>query len=649
MTDLGARLRDQFLALARAPYDPHGLRGDALEEARRRLSVEIDGFDVPPLTRVQGLSFSPYPTARFRQLRFVAVEHIDERSRGSFIRPSPALPELAAVFVDPEELGYHNFENIVGLDRMFAGPATARLRVTKVHRYRSGVMTARLEVAPALAERLAQLDGLGLYVPPRDVSRGGRRFIFHCAALADALTTALRAGLSDTALHGFAHVNPVFRCNRFEPGDAPFAAHLDAPYHHRARGHVSKYTLLLYLTAGRGDAPLAFAAGLTLQRIEALTAVVFPQSLAHEGRPYDDGPKVFLRTELIFEDPSITYDSAVGALFSRACYLDGESVFAPELATHAVRAYHRAAAAHWRGPTGEVDGPYVHKRFRGAHFVTDGYDYWFHRGSLDPVECAGLALLDLLNAHVGGEPFRKLCVAATHDGRGDGRAWIADLLRAQARPPEPVFARLNKPALFPEPEEAQSGMGFPSSPEFADTFPSDWDATRHPRVLEVYTRARQWAMQRIVPAPILLLGKELFIDPDRFVVAGDKIHVLSSESPEPLHFAGAVFFSPEDFVDVDMKFGALHPVVPPMSFRVEGDIVHLCCDLFRNGWMVSHRSEVVPVPRILVGTDVEPDRALWLSSASLDLAGLRATTDPREIPSASARRGKGGKPPRRGG
>jgi hypothetical protein len=624
MSDAGLRLRDLFFAVLRAPYDPHGLRGAALEAAKRELLDGAEALDVAPCARVQGLALSWFPTRRYKLLRFVEAERIEAGARASFARPCAGLPELAAAFVDPAELGYHDFENIVGLDRLFGELTAAHARLRKLRRIGAGVHRGRLEVSPELAQRLAQLDGLGLYAPPRDVSRGGSRFLFHSAALAAALDRALLEALPPALRRGFAHVNPVFRCNRFEPGDAPFAAHLDAPYHHAARRHVSKVTLLLYLTPGRGEAPLRFEGGAALTEIEAYTVVLFDQSLAHEGRPYDDGPKVFLRTELVYEEPALVQEPRVGSLFSRACYLDCESVFAPALAEEACRAYSRAAAAHWRGPEGrEVDGPYVHKRFRGASFVTDGYDYWFHRGAFEPIDCAALALLDLLNAHVDGAPFRKLCSATVHPGRGDGRAWIAALLREQAPPPEPVFAALDPAALFPTPEEPLEGMGFPSSPDFGDPFPDDWDATRSPRVLEVYVRARQWAMRRVHGAPITMVGKELFLDPSRFVVVGDAIHVLSGEALGPVHFAGAVFFDPEDFVDVDVKLGALQPIVPPMWFREDGDILHLCCDLFRNGWMVSHRSEVVPVPRVLVGTEVEPDVAPWCRAAAISAEKLR--------------------------
>ncbi|MCY1060115.1 hypothetical protein [Nannocystis sp. SCPEA4] len=623
MTTFGARIRDQFFALW---HDSSGPQGHEREAARQRLLAEVDALAADPTTRLQGLSLSFFPTARFKQLRFVEAAQLDDRVRGLFARPCAALPELAAVFVAPEEFSYHCFENIIGLDRLFAGLDAAPIRFSEVRALAPEVTRARFEVSARLGARLAQLDTLGLFVPPRDPSRGGQRFIFHCAELAEALAAALREALPGPLLRGFVHVNPVFRCNRFETGDAAFAAHVDSPYYHRARHHVSKYTLLLYLTPGRGEAPLAFAGGPVIREIEANTAFVFAQGLAHEGRPYVDGRKLFLRTELVFEDPQIEHAPGVAELFARACYLDGESVFSPELADLARQAYDRAAAAHWRGPPERVaDERYLHKQFRGVHFVTNGYDYWFQRGTLARAECAALALLDLLNVSLGGKPFRELC-ATVHARQGDDRAWIAALLREQEPPPEPVFAGLNKPALFPEPEERLSSMDFPSSPEFSDPFPEDWDATRSPRVLEVYRRARRWAMRRIFAAPIVMLGKELFLDPDRFVVEGDKIHVLSRESLGPLHFAGAVFFEPADFVGVDVTLDALQPLVPPMSFHETEDTLHLCCDLFRNSWMVSQSRDKVPVPRVLNGTDVDTESAPWLHAAALDLARLRAET-----------------------
>lgn len=626
MTEVGARLRDGFFALWRDPDGPRAPGGEARAAARERLLAEVEATDAAPTTRLHGLSLSYFPSARFKQLRFVEAALLDDAVRPRFARPCAALPELAAAFVDPRELSYRSFENIVGLDRLFRdlGPGAARL--TRTQHIAPGVTTTRLELSPTLGGRLALLDTLDLYVRPSGAARGGERYIFHSAELAATLTAALRETLPRRMLRGFVHVNPVFRCNRFEPGDAPFASHVDSPYYHRARHHVSKYTLLLYLTGGRGES-LRFAGGPALRDIAADTAVVFAQGLVHEGRPYTDARKVFLRTELIFEDPQVEHAPGVAEVFARACYLGGESVFTAELARHADDAYNRAAAAHWRGPPGPAASePYLYKQFRGAHFVTNGYDYWFHRGSLGRIECAALALLDLLNAHIAGAPFRGLCTTTVHHRGPDDRAWISALLREQAAAPEPVFARLDKQALVPEPEEVDREMGFPSSPDFDHTFPDDWDATRSARVIAVYAAARRWALRKLLAAPITMLGKELFLDPDRFIVVGDKIHVLSSESLGPVHFAGAVWFDPEDFVGVDATPGALQPLAPPMWFREDGELLHLCCDLFRNSWMVGQRSETVPVPRVLGGTDLDPDTAPWLRAAGLSIDQLHSET-----------------------
>lgn len=609
---VGEALRDEFFAAADEP-------------ARAALLAAVAAVDAPSTTALRGLPVSHFPTARCKQLRFVDAARLDAAVRPLFARPLPALPELAAVFVDPEALAYHDFENIVGLDHLFAGLADGA-RLGERAGLDGGVTRLLLKPSPALAEALARLDGLGLYAPPFAVTRGGRRFIFHAAGLAEALTAGLRRALPAAQLRGFVHVNPVFRCNRFDPGDAPFATHVDAPYYDRSRQHVSRRTLLLYLTPGRGDEPvLRFEGGPEVRAIAPLQAFVFDQRLAHAGRPYDDGPKVFLRSELVFSDRDLRHAPEVGELFARACYLGRESVFAPELAAHAERAHDRAAAAHWGGPRdAPAERPWIHREFRGAHFVTDGHAYWFRRDAQTLVECAALALLDLLGAQVDGQPFARLCRSRALT-RGDGPGWIAAYLRELPAAPEPALARLDKQALFPPPEPPESGMGMPGSPDFdADPFPDDWDATRQPRVLEALDQARRWARQRIFAAPILMLGKEVFLDPARFVVEADRIHVLSRERLGPVHFAGARFFGPEDFVGVDVTLDTLQPLVPPMFFREGDETVELRCDLFRNTWMVDVLRERVPVPRVVDRPEAEPDDAAWLRAAGLTRDRLRA-------------------------
>jgi hypothetical protein len=201
-----------------------------------------------------------------------------------------------ATFVDPLELSYRTFENIVPLDRRHGSLPALALRSQSA--LGEQVYTFSLDAPADALESLHELDTLGLYVPPLFAGyRGGKRFLFHSARLAEVLGQALREALPEEMLRGFSHVNPVFRCNRFEPGDEPFHAHLDNPCSDPSREHVSRYTLLLCLTGGTG-APALRIADLALQTLAPLTVVLFHQCLEHEGAPYLEGDKIFLRTEL---------------------------------------------------------------------------------------------------------------------------------------------------------------------------------------------------------------------------------------------------------------------------------------------------------------------------------------------------------------
>ncbi|MEU7457322.1 hypothetical protein [Streptosporangium roseum] len=115
--------------------------------------------------------------------------------------------------------------------------------------------------------------------------------------------------------------------------------------------------------------------------------------------------------------------------FSKACYLTGESVFAPEPARHADAYYNQVAAAHWDGwGEGPARETFVHKEFRGVHFVTNGYDFRFPRtDALQPAECAAITLLDYFNCKLGDTAFRALCRTEVIEAEDAG--WIPEFLR----------------------------------------------------------------------------------------------------------------------------------------------------------------------------------------------------------------------------
>jgi hypothetical protein len=163
---------------------------------------------------------------------------------------------------------------------------------------------------------------------------------------------------------------------------------------------------------------------------------------------------------------------------------------------------------------------------------------------------------------------------------------------------------LDKAALFPEPEEPD-GKCCPF--HCWGTF----DATRNGEIVDLYARAQSFAKAHILPAPILMLGQDVALDPEKFVIEGNRIHVLGKESLAPVNFAACwnAGGSPENYIDVAAQVGVLHLLVPPILFAETPDCYHLQFDFFRNSWMVKHRQAVVPVPMIrrLEEQEVDPE------------------------------------------
>jgi hypothetical protein len=568
--ELGCALRDRFFELSVIHDDPV-------------FRAIVDGIDDEPIVRDEGLGLSFHPTARHKQVRFVELEKLPAWIRSLFA--SPEAPHLAAVFVDPTELSFHTFENIVPLDRVL-GPMELALHDRRPLGEGSS-FTVQADDATRAA--LARLDELGLYVSPLNASsRGGVRFIFHSAALGDALTRAVKQAMPE--LDRFSHVNPVFRCNRFEPGDGKFSRHVDAPYFDRSRGHLSEFTLLLYLTGGTGSPALALGDA-AIDEIAPWTCIVFPQAMPHEGCAYNDGRKVFLRSELVFEEYNIDDAPVIGKLFAKACYLTSESVFAPELARHADALYDRVATAHWQGlvaPATEPE-PLFHKEFRGQHWITNGYDFWFPRNAISLEECALLAIFDYLNCTIGTAGFRSLCQssAVTLDA-------IDGLLAPHDRRPNaPLTEPLDHETLFPEPESTIRGNW--CCPDHTPEF----DPTRFVHIVEHYRDAQWSAQSELAGGPIYLLGQELFLDRTQFVVEGGKIHVLSTIAAQ-MHFAACRYVSNnlERYIGEATRVTKLEPLLPPILFTQGGRHHHLMLDLFRNSWVKSCERRVIPIPRI---------------------------------------------------
>jgi hypothetical protein len=264
-------------------------------------------------------------------------------------------------------------------------------------------------------------------------------------------------------------------------------------------------------------------------------------------------------------------------------------------------------------------------------FVANGYDFWFaKRDDRTLAQCAAITLLDYFNCKVGDTAFRAQCDSTVVEA--DGTDWIPAFLKGRHSPedgrsPEdrhtlkdqhsledesglrdehaesPVMP-FDKSMLFPEPEKPETHElpGCACGLCDGDMLGPNFDTTRNADIIEVYTRAQDSAKADIMPAPIMMLGEDVLLDPDRFVVEGNRIHVLGKKSLTPVNFAscqGGPPVSPaRAFITPAATVEVAHFLVPPILFAESADCYHLKFDFFRNSWMVDHERSTVSIPMI---------------------------------------------------
>jgi len=388
-------LRDLFIAAAR------GILNQDEKQMLVKIVELIDPNDVDiKYKTINNMEVAPYPTASHKMVRFIE-EPLDEENpviEEFFVRNELGL---LIGFVDPRDLSFHNFENIVNLDSLFTTDQDFPISNFKKHG-ENEVYTFDLSDS---SKMLLFLDKCGLYTTPiNKLSRGGERFIFASRTLGNSLTSAIKNYIPDKNLinEDFEFVNYVFRYNKFKPSDRKFTSHYDTPYHDPSLQYYSKYTLLLYLTSGMADPILSIDNGkLNINQIEndgLIKGVIFDQKYEHEGKSFIDSDKIFIRSELIYDysGEKLTFDLEISRKFNIACYMTKQSVFNPELEKYASDCFNQVAQARLNlAKIGKTKDILIHKIYRGISFVTNGYDYWFQK-DISLKMAAVMTLLDYL-------------------------------------------------------------------------------------------------------------------------------------------------------------------------------------------------------------------------------------------------------------
>ena len=153
---VGLGVRDLFLA------SWHGYLNDRETHILNEIVKILD--ESVACTQVKGMKVSFHPTANFKVVKF--IEPLDERL-DPFFAQIMDTPKLFVVFVDPAELSYHNFENVVHLDRWIEWKQedALTLSLTDVQNVQPGREVFMCSLNGPSCGLLEDLSRLNLYVP----------------------------------------------------------------------------------------------------------------------------------------------------------------------------------------------------------------------------------------------------------------------------------------------------------------------------------------------------------------------------------------------------------------------------------------------------------------------------------------------------
>lgn len=587
------------------------------------------------VTPLGGLNISFYPSKEFSITKFIENldEKIGEEASNLYAQVMPT-PKLFAVFVNPADLSYHNFENIIHLDSWLESNMSSvrpeqALSLGNTTQKTPGREVFTCDLQGDILAPLKTLSELDLYVPPLNkTTRGGDRFIFHSSILSQVLTEALQSSDVLAKLSGgqlkssFEFVNYVFRCNRFNIDDSHFQSHLDTPYYDSSRSQISKYTILINLTAGHSD-PALRVEDVSFNEIREFTCTIFDQKYEHEGWPFLDGKKVFIRTELVFKDDQLDHNTEISGLFAEACYMSWQSMFDQDLSSYANQCFERANSLHWALEKAAIRPPvYLSKQFQGLRFLTNGYNYWFLKsGGVTPKECALVAVLDYFNCKIGQKSFQSLVASTTLERRFESTDEIWTLLAAGEVKRKTGIRHLKKSDVESliktgpsKPLEWQL-EDWDGEPEELEEFDEDGDGCcpmhsfpmfnpwKNNEIMDAYDACCDYSRQKLFGAPLLILDQEIVINEEKIKIFGDKVFFIRSEDGNAvprINFAAcwADDTLPSEFVLVGEEIEAPGIIVPPLTFHEFAEGYKFSLDFFRNDWMVKIDEQTIPLPDI---------------------------------------------------
>lgn len=642
--NIGLTIRDLFLAHSFGHIDKDSREANLLD----RCLVNVDIEPLIVINNEQNLEMSYFPTTTFSMVRLMENNFdIFEKNETTNTCFASVLDDVKMnhhrfVFVRPDQLSYHNFENILRLDTWFESKNCPKLfSFTNIVNHKK-FTRFKLNGCDFLKE-LCSLDAF--MSPVNTQQRGGKRCIFSSSkfssTLFDTFECTRNSNFFNEKNFQFKMVNSIFRLNKFVPGDKKFAAHYDTPYYDPRRKQLSRYTFIIYLTSGNagGEEAALVIDKFRIHDIKQFDCFLFDQKLLHKGSPFCNTDKIFIRTELIFEQISDLGDLVIkksdqaAISFSIANYLVGHSLLNQNIQSFVTQSYEMANKLHFSLIHKTPDHLLMlisHKLIDQYRFVTNGYDYFFTFDSetleifKDVKVCAIFAIIDYFNCGFeNDQTFKQVSQMTPLNFVDTNSIDLSDKIFTHIRTSLPTtrsnfsqqvfkYNRLTDiisslPILQRENYRAKKQK---VCCPFHDS-EGRFNGQQCVELIDDYKKYHKKFLTTLEKSSFFILGNKICINNLEVLLDRDFVYIndKSGKKIEPINFA-ACWNGPShsDFhEEKDIRLFVPDLLIPPIRFKKLEKGYHLMVDFWKNDWMVDmceNADEKVKMPILLESVDL---------------------------------------------
>jgi hypothetical protein len=542
---------------------------------------------------VNGLDVSPFPSNRHKIIRHIKLNIDDEIIKQYFVKKY----NHSVVFINIEDLSYHNFENIIDLDTYFENE-NINLRTKNVEKLNDGIIKMHIEDDNNI---LLSIDKMNLYVIPfNNNSRGGKRMIFSSKKLSNKLTKLMEQHIEDS---NFRNINNIFRYNKFSPNDKKFISHYDIPYFDSKNKEISKYTLLIYLTSGHNDKnPILKIGDYEIAKIEndkknIYTAIIFDQKYEHEGNAFIDNEKIFIRTELIFFKDKIESNDIPRKIFNVACYMSTASIFDKELKQYSNDMFNLSSKARRELNILRPNFVLLHKECEGIHYITDGEDFWF-KNNLNLKIISLIVIIDYFNGKLD-EKHTKIS-SKIIDSNTNISEYLDKISCSYAKDQIKKKYSMNKFDDISEFYESQSNESDSDSDSYdEDRICCPWHCPRlyNPRKDSYFLRyfedfPKVKGEFDAFESSVAIFNGNIKINYDDIHIGKNKIKFTNTGVMNYINFASCwAGYSPNHYIDYETSYVDAFRL-PYIPYKKYNDLYYLKIDIFNNDFIITDDTDV---------------------------------------------------------